>query len=163
MFTWLISRNATQLSGSLNFAIRFACTEGDQVDYDWHTEIHTGIIVSNGIDNGTIIVEEYADILEEWRQKLFTTYEKVINVTVTASKWVQSSDKTYYTQDVTISGVTEYTKIDLQPSPEQLIMMISNGIVMFAVNNKGKVKIYSVNEKPTTDMIIQATIKETKI
>lgn len=28
IFTWLISRNATQLSGSLNFAIRLACVTG---------------------------------------------------------------------------------------------------------------------------------------
>lgn len=156
MFTWLISRNATQLSGSLNFAIRFACVEGDQVDYDWHTEIHTGIIVSNGIDNGPIIVEE-------WRQKLFGTYEKVIDIVMPVSNWVRSKDATHYTQDLTIPDVTENTKIDLQPSPEQIITMISYGITMFVANDNGDVKAYSVSEKPPADMTIQATVKETKL
>lgn len=163
IFTWLISRNATQLSGSLNFAIRLACVTGDKIDYDWHTEIHSGIKVSNGIDNGPVIVQDYADVLEEWRQKLFSTYETVVSINLPTSEWVQSPDMTHYTQDITISGVTANTKIDLQPSPEQLVSMINGGIVMFVANDNGDVKVYSVNEKPTEDMIIQATVKETKI
>lgn len=163
IFTWLISRNATQLSGSLNFAIRLACVTGDKIDYDWHTEIHSGIKVSNGIDNGPVIVQDYADVLEEWRQKLFSTYETVVSINLPTNEWVQSSDMTHYTQDITISGVTANTKIDLQPSPEQLVSMINNGIVMFVANDNGDVKVYSVNEKPNEDMIIQATVKETKI
>lgn len=163
VFSWLISRNATQYSGSLNFAIRLACTTGNKVDYDWHTEIHAGVSVSNGIDNGPVIVQDYADILEEWRQKLFSIHGIITNVTLPANGWIRSPDMTYYTQDITISGATANSKIDLQPSPEQLVSMISNGVVMFVANDNGNVKVYSVNEKPTEDMIIQATVKETKI
>lgn len=165
MFSWLISRNATQLNGSLNFAIRLACVDGEKVDYDWHTEIHAGVTVSNGIDNGPVIVEEYADILEEWRQKLFSTYETVVNITLPAGGWIQSEDLTHFTQVITIPNVmiTAKTKIDLQPSPEQLVAMITNGMVMFVVNDNANIKVYSVNEKPTEDMIIQATVKETNL
>lgn len=164
-FTWLISRNATQLSGSLNFAIRLACVTGDKIDYDWHTQIHSGVAVSNGIDNGPIIVEEYADILEEWRQKLFGEREKMIAITLRAMEWIQSEDMTHYTQDLIILDVpiTEYTKIDLQPSPEQLVSMINGGIIMFVANDNGNIKVYSVGEKPNTDIVIQATIKEVSL
>lgn len=163
VFSWLISRNATQLSGSLNFAIRLACVTGEIVDYDWHTEIHAGVSVSNGIDNGPVIVQEYADILEEWRQRLFSTYETTISISLPTKDQIRSPDLTHYTQDITIQGATADTKIDLQPTPEQLISMITNGIVMFVANNNGKVTVYSVNEKPATDMTIQATVKETKL
>lgn len=160
VFSWLISRNATRVSGTLNFAIRLACVTGDTVDYDWHTEIHSGILVSNGIDNGPVIVLEYADILEEWRQKLFSIHGSIISIDLPTSGWVQSQDMTHYTQDITVAGATTNTMIDLQPSPEQLVSMINNGIVMFVANDNGNIKVYSVNEKPTDNMTIQATVKE---
>ena len=71
ILSWLISQNATQLVGSLNFLIRFTCVNEGTVDYVWNTGIYSGISVSSGIYNGEVIVEEYADILEQWRQDLF--------------------------------------------------------------------------------------------
>lgn len=70
--SWLISRNATQYAGSLNFLLSFICVT-DEIDYTWNTEIYTGISVSEGINNGEIIVEDYADVLEQWENKLFET------------------------------------------------------------------------------------------
>lgn len=162
-FTWTIKETATRYSGLLSFAITFKCTTDNTVDYAWHTEIYSGITIGTGMNNAEAIVIEYSDILEEWRQKLFSTYETVINISLPTNNWVQSPDLTHYTQDITISGVTANTKIDLQPSPEQLVSMINGGIVMFVANDNGNVKVYSVNEKPTEDMTIQATVKETKI
>lgn len=73
ILSWLISQNATQLVGSLNFLIRFACVTDGNVDYVWNTAIYSGISVSSGIYNGEAVVEEYADILEQWRQELIDT------------------------------------------------------------------------------------------
>ena len=71
VFSWLISKNATQFNGTLNFAIRFACSTGETIEYAWHTDIYSGISIVNSINNGAAIVEEYSDILEEWRLTLF--------------------------------------------------------------------------------------------
>lgn len=71
--SWLISRNATLYHGSLNFMLRFIC-ETDEIDYTWNTEIYTGISVSEGMNNGDIIVDEYIDILEQWERKLFDKF-----------------------------------------------------------------------------------------
>lgn len=72
-FTWLISRNATMLDGILTFAIRFACSNGDSIDYELHTEIFSSISISNTIFNdGQSIVEEYSDILNQWKHELFS-------------------------------------------------------------------------------------------
>lgn len=73
ILSWLIDGNATKYAGSLNFLIRFKCTTDGVVDYAWATAIYKGLIVSDGIDNGEAVVEEYSDILEQWREELFTT------------------------------------------------------------------------------------------
>ena len=71
ILSWLISQNATQLVGSLNFLIRFACIADDgTVDYAWHTAVYGDISVSSGIYNGDVIVEEYADILAQWEARI---------------------------------------------------------------------------------------------
>lgn len=162
-FTWTIKETATRYSGLLSFAITFKCTTDNTVDYAWHTEIYSGITIGTGMNNAETIVIEYSDILEEWRQKLFSIRGTITNITLPTNDWIRSPDLTHYTQDITIQGATADTKIDLQPTPEQLISMITNGIVMFVANNNGKVTVYSVNEKPAIDMTIQATVKETKL
>jgi hypothetical protein len=69
--SWLISRNATQYFGELNFVVRFACVSDDGTEeYGWSTDICTGIKITTGIFNTDVIVEEYPDILEKWRQEL---------------------------------------------------------------------------------------------
>lgn len=67
--SWLISQNATQLVGPLQFLITFKCFSEGELDYAWSTGIHKQIIVTRGIANGEAVVEEYADILERWRQE----------------------------------------------------------------------------------------------
>lgn len=70
--SWLISQNATQYVGSLNFVIRFACTNPDgTLSYVWSSAIYKGISVGEGIDNGEAVVEIFPDILENWRNEVF--------------------------------------------------------------------------------------------
>lgn len=64
--SWLISQNATEYVGSLNFVLRFACTSGSKIDYSWNTSPYSGVVVVESIDNAELIVEQHADILEQW-------------------------------------------------------------------------------------------------
>lgn len=69
-FSWLISHNATEHVGSLSFLLRFSCYGDDGfLSYVWNTSIYSGISISNGIDNGEVIIDDYADILNEWRKE----------------------------------------------------------------------------------------------
>ena len=68
--TWLISRYATQYAGSLNFIIQYACEKDGVIDYAWNTAIFKGITVKNGINNAALIMTEYTDILEKWKQEI---------------------------------------------------------------------------------------------
>ena len=51
IMSWLVSSEATQHAGSLEFLIRFSCVENGKVEYVWSTAIYTGISISNGIYN----------------------------------------------------------------------------------------------------------------
>ena len=74
IFSWLIKRSATEYNGSLNFAIRFYCiAEDSTVDYSWGTNIFSGIKVSNGLDNSDVIVEDYIDVLEKWKNDVLSS------------------------------------------------------------------------------------------
>ena len=68
--SWLISQNATQLVGSLNFLLRFICVTDDVIDYVWNTSIFSGIYVSKGIYNSDIVAEQYIDTIKAWENRL---------------------------------------------------------------------------------------------
>lgn len=69
ILSWLIDGKATRYAGSLNFAVKFKCTVGAVKVYEWNTMTYTGISISSGIDNGEAVVEDYSDVLEQWRQE----------------------------------------------------------------------------------------------
>lgn len=70
IFSWLISGNATKYAGTLNFLVRFTCLTGDVIDYAWHTAVYSGITVSDGMNNGEAVIEEYPDILKRWEESI---------------------------------------------------------------------------------------------
>lgn len=72
VFSWLIDGKASRYAGTLSFAVKFKCTENGKPVYVWNTAIFSGVSVSNGMDNTGAIVEEYSDVLEQWRQELFS-------------------------------------------------------------------------------------------
>ena len=68
--SWLITANATQLVGQLNFVLRFACVTDGIVDYAWHTEVYSGIKITGSIYNSDVVVEEYADVIADWESRI---------------------------------------------------------------------------------------------
>ena len=68
--SWLISQNATKYAGALNFVLRYACLTDTVIDYQWYTDIHKGITVSESISNNETAATEYFDLLEQWKKEL---------------------------------------------------------------------------------------------
>lgn len=68
--SWLISQNATQFVGPLNFLVRFVCTTNGVIDYAWNTAIFSGINVSSGLNNSNTVAEDYSDILLQWKAEI---------------------------------------------------------------------------------------------
>ena len=71
--TWLISQNATQKVGKLEFLVRFSRVADDgTILYAWNTLMFTGIMISPGLYNSKQVSELYADVLEQWKTQLFS-------------------------------------------------------------------------------------------
>lgn len=83
---------------------------------------------------------------------------KVGNVTLEASKWIGTSSP--YSQVVSIAGVTNNSKIDLNPTVEQLSIFHSKDLAFVVGNNNGIITVYCIGQKPTNDYTMQVTITE---
>lgn len=71
LVSWYISNQATMYEGSLNFVLSFSCLEDDVYNvYRWNSHIGT-FYVSAGINNAEYIENNYADVLEMWKETLF--------------------------------------------------------------------------------------------
>lgn len=86
---------------------------------------------------------------------------KPVTVTLYADRWNQaSSDR--YSQVVTVANatITPNSKVDLQPSSEQLSIFHEKDLAFVAENEDGVVSVFCVGQIPTNDYIIQATVTE---
>lgn len=84
--------------------------------------------------------------------------EFVSSVTLLAENWV--GDENLYTQIVDIDGVTECSKVDLQPSSEQLKIFRDKDLSFVTENDNGVITVYCIGQKPINDYIMQVTITE---
>lgn len=80
------------------------------------------------------------------------------SVTLLASAWAGSDS--LYSQVVTIDGVTEYSKVDLLPSVEQLAIFHNKDVAFVTENENGVVTVYAIGDKPTNDYTMQVSITE---
>ena len=83
------------------------------------------------------------------------------SVTVYASNWLGESSP--YSQVVAVPNVTPYTKVDLQPSAEQLEIFHQKDIAFTTVNEDGVVTVYVIGDKPANDYTIQITTTEVDV
>lgn len=86
---------------------------------------------------------------------------KLATVTIFASNW--SGSTAPYSQIVTVSGIGSNSKIDLQPTPIQIVELQESETALMAANDGGIVTIYAFNNKPSTDMTMQALITEVAV
>lgn len=109
-----------------------------------------GILIGDG-------VHTYADLPKIYLHEVMT---KTTTITLSAANW--TGDTSPYSQQVIIANITEYSKIDLQPTPEVLAYLQDNEITLTTSNNDGVVTVYALGEKPTQDIQIQCTVTEVK-
>lgn len=108
--SWLISRNATQLSGTLSFLIQYACVDEDNnLTYEWHTDIHTDVLVNTGMNNGVEIIASSADIIEQWKRELFSDVQAQVEADIQEISGRFQNGKDGYTP---VRGVDYWTEED---------------------------------------------------
>ena len=85
-------------------------------------------------------------------------YPKVTNITLPAASWIGDTNPWY--QVVSVSGVTENSRVDLRATALQIVELQDNDIAFIAENDDGIVTVYALGNKPAVDYIIQAEITE---
>lgn len=82
---------------------------------------------------------------------------RIATVTLPASGWTGNNP---YSQVVTVNGVTVNSKLDLQPTAQQIVQLQNEDIALMAENNAGTVTFYSIGGKPTSNYTIQVLLTE---
>ena len=98
--------------------------------------------------------------LEQLIRNVISQVNKISFVELPASAW-QGEASPFY-QVVNIDGTTENSKIELNPTVEQLNIFHEKDITFVVANNKGVVTVYCVGQKPANDYTIQVSITEVK-
>ncbi len=86
---------------------------------------------------------------------------RIAYIDLLSANW--QGEKSPYSQVVAIDGVTENSKVDINPSIEQLAIFHEKDIAFVAENEDGTVTVYCVGQKPTADYQMQITITEVSV
>lgn len=87
------------------------------------------------------------------------TLVKTVAINLLASAWVKESEN-QYSQIIPIEGITSYSKVDLQPTAEQMAIFHEKDIAFVTENENGVVTVFCIGQKPANDYVMQATITE---
>lgn len=85
---------------------------------------------------------------------------RVVQVTLLASAWTGAASR--YSQVINVDRATKYSKVDLQPSVEQLEIFHDKDIAFTTENEDGVITAFAIGDKPTMSYTIQATVTEVK-
>ena len=83
---------------------------------------------------------------------------RVATITLSKSAWTGSGEP--YSQVVEIATVTTASKVDLQPSAQQIVALQNAEISLMVENNGGVITCYAIGNKPTADYTMQVLIQE---
>lgn len=126
----------------------------------------------------TLVISAYAVAVkngfkgteEEWLKSLkgekgdkgedaVSTTTRISYVSLLSANWSVLEDN-LFSQVVNIEGVTENSKVDLNPSVEQLAIFYKKDLAFVTENEDGVVTVYCIGQKPTNDYTMQVTVTE---
>lgn len=86
---------------------------------------------------------------------------KLVTISIPASGWSGSNNS--YSQAISVNGVNANSKLDLQPTSEQIAELQNAEIILMASNNNGIVVLHSLNGKPSKDLRMQMLITDVEV
>lgn len=98
------------------------------------------------------------DALAKVREIVGKVLTRTVTITLYASKWLENDGR--YSQTITVANATPYSKVDLQPSAEQLSVFHEKDIAFVTENVDGAVTVYCIGQMPTNDYTMQASVTE---
>lgn len=100
IFSWLISRNATQNVAPLEFLAKFRCYDGEEVVYEWNTATFSKFSIIPGMDAGDGIADKYPDALKTLADRVETLESEPEGPTSTDTWTLEFEDGTTETKEV---------------------------------------------------------------
>lgn len=116
----------------------------------------TGPKPIKGVDYYTEAEKEA--LLTEILQSIKGASSRISYVNLLSANWQGTASP--YSQVVSIDGITEYSKVDLNPSVEQLAIFHDKDIEFVTENEDGVVTVYCIGQKPAANYEMQVTITE---
>lgn len=86
------------------------------------------------------------------------TITKVTDIVMKVDSW--HGGEGMWSQIVEVEAASPFSKIDLQPGAEQLLILQKIEAAMTVENAAGVITVYITGNKPKTDITIQAAITE---
>ena len=156
---WLADNNVTVLC-PLATPIETPLSEEELAAYASLHTYRNNTTVSN--DAGAYMELEYVMDAKKYIDSLVAAPPaRIANVTLLASAWKGSDN--LHSQVVSIPGVTEYSKVDLLPSVEQLAIFHNKDVAFVTENEDGVVTVFVIGDKPILDYTMQAQITEVEV
>lgn len=84
---------------------------------------------------------------------------RMTSIVLPSSEWIEDGVNQYH-QVVDIDDITPYSKVDLQPTTEQLVIFHQKDITFVTENIDGVITVYCIGQMPLLDYTIQATVTE---
>ena len=109
------------------------------------------------------VIHGFRGTEEEWLESLAVkaTPTRIGTVTLKADNWEGSNS--LYHQIVNVDGdveITDYSKVDLLPSEEQLAIFYDKDEAFVTRNDACEVYVYAIGDRPTNDYTMQVSITE---
>lgn len=155
---WIKERNVRFLS-ILATPIETPLTEDEIEQYRALKMNYPNTTIQND-ENAYMDVEYVVDTKLYINSIVGTPPSTISYINLPASKWQDAEEDDLYYQVVSISGVTENSKIDINPSVEQLAIFHKKDIAFVTENEDGVVTVYCIGQKPLLDYSMQITITE---
>ena len=116
----------------------------------------------DGVDgkDGRDGVDGQSVSLSQIMNSIISQTNKISTVTLRANDWVGTTSP--YSQVVNIAGATVNSKIDINPTVEQLNIFHEKDITFVVANNQGTITVYCIGQKPANDYTLQVSITEVK-
>lgn len=125
-FSWLIDGRATKFGGTMSFSIHFKCMGDGKLLYRWPTAIFSGILISDGIDHGEAVMEDYTDIVAAWMSGIEQSIDATVSEAVNKAVEENVSDAVDKAVDATVGDAVDKAIEDAINNSEALKIDTSN-------------------------------------
>lgn len=102
--------------------------------------------------------EDIGDLRDELTDELNVFKGKTVSIALTSANWLGTESPFY--QNINIPLATVNSKIDLQPTVQQIVDLQDEEVTLVTENDNGILKVWAIGYKPSKDYEIQATITE---